>query len=117
MLDLPKPSRHRGYDAETARDHPVVLRHPAGPEKAAGGRSGPGTIPGLPADEHEEMGDKRKAFEWLRNAVDLRYCNLPNLRNDHDLDSLRGTPKFDQLIADANANYARQFGSPASHSN
>ena len=62
------------------------------------------------------MGDKRKAFEWLRNAVDHGYCNLPNLTNDHDLDSLRGTTEFDQLIADANANFARQFGSLGSHS-
>jgi len=43
-------------------------------------------------------GQKEKAFNSLTKAVELGYRDIEHLRQDHDLDALKGDPRFQNII-------------------
>jgi TolB-like protein/cytochrome c-type biogenesis protein CcmH/NrfG len=47
---------------------------------------------------HTELGDKDHAFEWLNNAYQEHDPNLPGIRSDYLMDSLRSDPRYTALI-------------------
>jgi C-terminal processing protease CtpA/Prc len=51
-------------------------------------------------------GQKEKAFEILREAVDLGFYQAEHIRSDSDLQSLRQAPRWPALLAKAEANLA-----------
>ncbi|MGB7461521.1 MAG: hypothetical protein WBW14_01375, partial [Candidatus Acidiferrum sp.] len=44
------------------------------------------------------LGDKDKAFSWLARADTERSSKLLDLKVDPDFDSLRGDPRFTELV-------------------
>jgi tetratricopeptide (TPR) repeat protein len=44
------------------------------------------------------LGDKDRAFDWLRRSLAARYLDLQSLATDPDLTSLRGDPRFATLV-------------------
>ncbi len=44
------------------------------------------------------LGDKDRAFEWLRKAFDARAWELPALKADTMFDPLRSDPRFPPLL-------------------
>eukprot|EP01126_Amoeba_proteus_P003318 TRINITY_DN110_c0_g1_i4.p1 TRINITY_DN110_c0_g1~~TRINITY_DN110_c0_g1_i4.p1 ORF type:complete len:438 (-),score=74.49 TRINITY_DN110_c0_g1_i4:63-1376(-) len=48
---------------------------------------------------HALLGNKQIAMTLLQKAVDLGYHNVRHMENDSDLDSLRNTIEFQQLIS------------------
>ena len=47
---------------------------------------------------HAALGEDDEAFEYLEKAYEMRDGNLPMLKVDQRLDSLRGDPRFDDLL-------------------
>ncbi len=45
-------------------------------------------------------GQSEEAFDLLRKAIDKGYSDAENMRNDADLKSLHGDPRFDALVAE-----------------
>ena len=47
------------------------------------------------------LGDREKSFEWIQKKLDEDRTNMfyYNLKHDYDLDSLRGTRRFQELLA------------------
>ncbi len=45
------------------------------------------------------MGDKDQAFEWLEKAANVGYKDTAHMATDPDLDSLRGDPRYNEIIA------------------
>jgi serine/threonine protein kinase/tetratricopeptide (TPR) repeat protein len=50
------------------------------------------------ATVHAALGDRDTAFHWLEKAFEERSHGLTFLRVDPALDSLRGDPRFDELV-------------------
>jgi serine/threonine protein kinase/tetratricopeptide (TPR) repeat protein len=50
------------------------------------------------AGAYARVGDKEKAFEWLEKSYEERDGNLTLLKSDSDFKSLRGDPRFADLI-------------------
>lgn len=51
------------------------------------------------ASTYAILGEKDLAFKWLNRAVRLGNENRPHYERDHSLDSLRGDPRFAELMA------------------
>ena len=47
---------------------------------------------------HVGLGDRDAAFEWLNRAYEERSHELRDLRVDPRMDSLRGDPRFQDLL-------------------
>ena len=45
-------------------------------------------------------GQRDEAFDLLRQAIDHGYSDAENMRNDSDLQSLHGDPRFDALLTE-----------------
>jgi len=59
----------------------------------------PGYIPALCiARIYAALGEKEDAFQWLQNAYEERSPQLPFLKVDPRLDSLRFDPRFLELL-------------------
>jgi len=48
-------------------------------------------------------GDREKAMEWLRQAVEAGFANADHMGKDTELESLYG-PEFDALVEQARRN-------------
>jgi tetratricopeptide (TPR) repeat protein len=48
---------------------------------------------------HARLGEKDQALEWLQKALDLGFRSLRQIREDDDLSSLRGDPRFQKMVA------------------
>jgi eukaryotic-like serine/threonine-protein kinase len=59
-----------------------------------------GTSPGAAKQEQAEAD---KAMAWLHQAVTAGYANLGNIKDDTDLDALRGRDDFRALVAELEA--------------
>jgi Zn-dependent protease len=56
---------------------------------------------------HARAGNRAAAFEWLGRAVEHGFDDVDLLAGDEDLESLRGTAAFDELLARARQNVRR----------
>ncbi len=52
---------------------------------------------------HARLGEKDRAFEWLDRAIEAGFTSASQLRDDDDLDSLRGDPRFRRAVENARA--------------
>jgi TolB-like protein/DNA-binding winged helix-turn-helix (wHTH) protein/Tfp pilus assembly protein PilF len=50
------------------------------------------------ATAHAALGQRDKALDWLRKAVDDRSVCIPDVKTDPRLDGLRSDPRFRQLL-------------------
>lgn len=50
------------------------------------------------------LGDKERAFHWLRRAIDDRSCTVTEVNTDPALDVLRTDPRFKQILREFNLN-------------
>jgi hypothetical protein len=59
------------------------------------------------AAAYASVGEKDKAFYWLKRSVDDHSCTASEINNDHGLDPLRSDPRFSEI--------ARAFGIETVH--
>lgn len=60
----------------------------------------PATLYNL-ACSHAQLREKDKAFDFLFRAIDAGYDSHDQIRRDDDLDTLRGDPRFKEVLARA----------------
>ena len=53
-----------------------------------------------PADAKQADAEADRAMSWLRQAVAAGYNNVAHMKQDKDLDSLRGREDFKRLVAE-----------------
>ena len=51
------------------------------------------------AFDYALLGDNDRALQWLQKALDAHQALLLNMQNDPELDSLRGDPRFQAIVA------------------
>jgi Flp pilus assembly protein TadD len=52
-------------------------------------------------------GERAKALDWLRQAVEHGYRDADSMAKDADLKTLQGDPAFEALVAEARKNPSR----------
>ena len=84
----------RGYTAGGFRG--AVREWVAGLEVVS--KQGETIWPELPAYLYGILGDKDRAFAWLKKVVEERSCSAPQLKTDPTWDDLRSDPRFADLL-------------------
>jgi tetratricopeptide (TPR) repeat protein len=67
-------------------------------QKAFGINQAPPVMYNL-ACSYARLGDKEKAFEWLRKALQAGFSQVALLKTDADFESLRGDARFSEVLA------------------